>query len=105
MYRKYKEQRFQQQFEKSFDFLAFNKERTLSQRSGRYAILLKFLFCTLNGHTCQIKQLFVSTQSGNITEIWPSHHSIKSAEVRFLMHQRDLRGMRSLFYKKQPNEK
>ena len=37
-YGKYKEQRYRQQFEKSFDFLAFNKELTLSQGSGRYAI-------------------------------------------------------------------
>ena len=37
-YGKYKEQRYRQQFEKPFDFLAFNKELTLSQGSGRYAI-------------------------------------------------------------------
>ncbi len=37
-YGKYKEQRYRQQFEKSFDFLTFNKELTLSQGSGRYAI-------------------------------------------------------------------
>lgn len=37
-YGKYKEQRYRQQFEKSFDFLSFNKEPTLSQGSGRYAI-------------------------------------------------------------------
>src|SRR5690554_4054526 len=37
-YGKYKEQRYRQQFEKTFDFLAFNKEFTLSQGSGRYAI-------------------------------------------------------------------
>ncbi len=37
-YGKYKEQRYRQQFEKGFDFLEFNKEFTLSQGSGRYAI-------------------------------------------------------------------
>lgn len=37
-YGKYKEQRYRQQFEKSFDFLTFNKELTLSQGSGRYVI-------------------------------------------------------------------
>jgi hypothetical protein len=37
-YGKYKEQRYRQQFEKPFDFLSFNKELTLSQGSGRYAI-------------------------------------------------------------------
>jgi hypothetical protein len=37
-YGKYKEQRYRQQFEKSFDFLTFNKELALSQGSGRYAI-------------------------------------------------------------------
>ena len=37
-YGKYKEQRYRQQFEKAFDFLSFNKELTLSQGSGRYAI-------------------------------------------------------------------
>jgi hypothetical protein len=37
-YGKYKEQRYQQQFEKPFDFLAFNKELTLSHGSGKYAI-------------------------------------------------------------------
>jgi len=34
----HKEQRYRQQFEKPFDFLTFNKELTLSQGSGRYAI-------------------------------------------------------------------
>ncbi len=37
-YGKHKEQRYRQQFEKHFDFLSFNKELTLSQGSGRYAI-------------------------------------------------------------------
>ena len=37
-YGNHKEQRYRQQFEKPFDFLAFNKELTLSQVSGRYAI-------------------------------------------------------------------
>ena len=37
-YGKHKEQRYRQQFEKPFDFLSFNKEFTLSQGSGRYAI-------------------------------------------------------------------
>jgi hypothetical protein len=37
-YGKYKEQRYRQQFEKSFDFLTFNKELTLSQGSGRYVL-------------------------------------------------------------------
>lgn len=37
-YGKHKEQRYRQQFEKPFDFLSFNKELTLSQGSGRYAI-------------------------------------------------------------------
>ena len=37
-YGKYKEQRYRQQFEKAFDFLAFNTEFTLSQGSGNYAI-------------------------------------------------------------------
>lgn len=37
-YGKYKEQRYRQQFEKSFDFLAFNKELTLSQGRGKYVI-------------------------------------------------------------------
>jgi hypothetical protein len=34
----HKEQRYRQQFEKPFDFLAFNKELTLSTRGSRYAI-------------------------------------------------------------------
>ena len=37
-YGKHKEQRYRQQFEKPFDFLAFNKEFTLCHGSGRYAI-------------------------------------------------------------------
>jgi hypothetical protein len=37
-YGKFKEQRYRQQFEKTFDFLEFNKEITISQGSGRYAI-------------------------------------------------------------------
>ena len=37
-YGKHEEQRYRQQFEKSFDFLNFNKELTLQHGSGRYAI-------------------------------------------------------------------
>jgi len=37
-YGEYTEQRYRQQFEKSFDFLTFNKELTLSHGSGRYVI-------------------------------------------------------------------
>lgn len=37
-YGKFKEQRYRQQFEKTFDFLEFNKELTISEGSGRYAI-------------------------------------------------------------------
>jgi hypothetical protein len=37
-YGKYEEQRYRQQFEKSFDFLTFNKELTLSQGSSKYVI-------------------------------------------------------------------
>jgi len=37
-YGKYQEQRYRQQFEKPFDFLEFNKELTLSQGSGKFAI-------------------------------------------------------------------
>ncbi|MDF1572749.1 MAG: transposase, partial [Bacteroidales bacterium] len=37
-YGKHKEQRYRQQFEKHFDFLSFNKELTLSQGSGPFAI-------------------------------------------------------------------
>jgi hypothetical protein len=37
-YGKYKEQRYRQQFEKPFDFLAFNKELALNHGSGKYAI-------------------------------------------------------------------
>jgi hypothetical protein len=37
-YGKYKEQRYRQQFEKPFDFLAFNRELVLSLGSGKFAI-------------------------------------------------------------------
>ena len=37
-YGNFKEQRYRQQFEKEFDFLSFNKELTLSNGGGRYAI-------------------------------------------------------------------
>lgn len=37
-YGNFSEQRYRQQFEKSFDFLNFNKELVLSSGSGRYAI-------------------------------------------------------------------
>jgi hypothetical protein len=48
-YGKYKEQRYRQQFEKHFDFLAFNKELTLSQGSGRYAIAFDPSYVTKSG--------------------------------------------------------
>jgi len=37
-YGNFKEQRYRKQFEKEFDFLSFNKELTLSNGGGRYAI-------------------------------------------------------------------
>jgi hypothetical protein len=37
-YGKFNEQPYRQQFEKTFNFLEFNKELTLSEGSGRYAI-------------------------------------------------------------------
>ncbi len=37
-YGKFKEQRYRQQFEKTFDFLSFNKELTLSNGSGNFVI-------------------------------------------------------------------
>ncbi|MGV8135435.1 MAG: transposase [Mangrovibacterium sp.] len=48
-YGKYKEQRYRQQFEKRFDFLAFNKELTLSQGSGRYAVAFDPSYITKSG--------------------------------------------------------
>ena len=48
-YGKYKEQRYRQQFEKPFDFLAFNKELTLSRGSGRYAIAFDPSYVTKSG--------------------------------------------------------
>ncbi len=48
-YGKHKEQRYRQQFEKRFDFLAFNKELTLSQGSGRYAIAFDPSYVTKSG--------------------------------------------------------
>lgn len=48
-YGKYKEQRYRQQFEKTFDFLAFNTEFTLSQGSGRYAIAFDPSFVNKSG--------------------------------------------------------
>jgi len=51
-YGKYKEQRYRQQFEKRFDFLTFNKELTLSQGSGRYAIAFDPSYVSKSGkHT------------------------------------------------------
>lgn len=49
---KHKEQRYRQQFEKTFDFLTFNKELTLSQGSGRYAIAFDPSYISKSGkHT------------------------------------------------------
>jgi hypothetical protein len=48
-YGKYKEQRYWQQFEKSFDFLTFNKELTLSQGSGKYVIAFDPSFINKSG--------------------------------------------------------
>ncbi len=46
------EQRYRQQFEKPFDFLTFNKELTLSQGSGRYAIAFDPSYISKSGkHT------------------------------------------------------
>jgi len=45
----HKEQRYRQQFEKPFDFLAFNKELTLSHGSGRYAIAFDPSFISKSG--------------------------------------------------------
>ena len=48
-YGKYTEQRYRQQFEKSFDFLTFNKELTLSQGSGRYVIAFNPSYISKSG--------------------------------------------------------
>jgi len=48
-YGKHKEQRYRQQFEKHFDFLSFNKEFTLSQGSGRYAIAFDPCYVSKSG--------------------------------------------------------
>lgn len=48
-YGKHKEQRYRQQFEKPLDFLAFNKELTLSQGSSRYAIAFDPSYVTKSG--------------------------------------------------------
>lgn len=48
-YGKRKEQRYRQQFEKHFDFLSFNKELTLSQGGGRYAIAFDPSFVNKSG--------------------------------------------------------
>jgi hypothetical protein len=49
---KHKEQRYRQQFEKPFDFLTFNKELTLSQGSGQYAIAFDPSYISKSGkHT------------------------------------------------------
>lgn len=48
-YGKFKEQRYRQQFEKEFDFLSFNKELTLSNGSGHYAIAFDPSFINKSG--------------------------------------------------------
>ena len=48
-YGEYTEQRYRQQFEKSFDFLTFNKELTLSHGSGRYVIAFDPSYMTKSG--------------------------------------------------------
>ena len=51
-YGEYTEQRYRQQFEKSFDFLTFNKELTLSHGSGRYVIAFDPSYVSKSGkHT------------------------------------------------------
>jgi len=53
---KYKEQRYRQQFEKSFDFLTFNKELTLSQRN---IMLVHVTYLKANGKDA--RKLYFST--------------------------------------------
>ena len=46
LYGKYSEQRYRQQFEKTFDFLSFNKELVRTQGSGHYVIAIDPSFIT-----------------------------------------------------------
>ena len=48
-YGKYSEQRYHQQFEKTFDFLSFNKELVRTQGSGHYVIAIDPSFITKAG--------------------------------------------------------
>ena len=49
LYGKYSEQRYRQQFEKTFDFLSFNKELVRTQGSGHYVIAIDPSFITKAG--------------------------------------------------------
>lgn len=60
---------YRQQFEKRFDFLTFNKELTLSQGSGRYAVAFDPSYVTKSGK----KRFFVTFDavlSGFGQNIW-----------------------------------
>lgn len=48
-YGKFKEQRYRQQFEKRFDFLSFNKELTILNGSGHYAIAFDPCYISKSG--------------------------------------------------------
>ena len=48
-YGTYSEQRYRQQFEKTFDFLSFNKELVRTQGSGHYVIAIDPSFITKAG--------------------------------------------------------
>ena len=63
-YGKYSEQRYRQQFEKTFDFLSFNKELVREQGSGHYVIAIDPSFITKAGKKTPGLGYFWSGQAG-----------------------------------------
>lgn len=61
----FKEQRYRQQFEKTFDFLTFNKEFTLMHGSGRYAIAFDPSYISKSGKSTPGVGYFWSGCSGS----------------------------------------
>lgn len=83
-YGKYSEQRYRQQFEKTFDFLSFNKELVRTQGSGHYVIAIDPSFITKAGKKTPGLGYFWSGQAGQakrgleitgIAAIDISHHT------------------------------
>lgn len=106
-YGKYTEQRYRQQFEKTFDFISFNKELVTAHGSGEYILALDPSFIAKSGKHTPGLGYFWSGQAGQakrgleitgIAAIDISHHTAFHLEaVQTVLKENDQRSLSAIY--------